>query len=202
MKENNKGFSLLEIIIVISITIILLGAVSLNSGTFSGSKVRECGQKISNQLNSTKTGSMSRFDESMEISYKEGGSMASVTSDGIYTENKSYTVQPTKVNPDPNTQTEAQVNQMAITGSEIRKVGEKKIVVVVTLTDGSEVKIGDGLNNRVLVSYNRTSGAQDAVVVNGTEMPGVYIKTIAATLGNRSSVITMYHKTGKHTLEE
>jgi len=45
MKKNNKGFSLIELIVVIAIMSIMVGFLVVSLSTVFGTKARECAEK-------------------------------------------------------------------------------------------------------------------------------------------------------------
>lgn len=68
-RDNNKGFSLVELIVIMAIMAMSIGAVSLSVSLVTGSEAKKAFEKIEAQLDEVKTGSMSRFDETLEIKF-------------------------------------------------------------------------------------------------------------------------------------
>lgn len=50
MKEDNRGFSLVELIVVVAIIAILLGVMAANIGRISGYRAKECRNKVVSSL--------------------------------------------------------------------------------------------------------------------------------------------------------
>ena len=186
MKQNNKGLSLVELIVVIAIMAVVIGIGALSFNLLFGTQAKSCAQKVSGMLNETKTGCMSRYDETMILSYRTAGSDPAITTAGYYTENKLYTIDKDATSVE--------------TGSEIRKMGGSRVVITVYMADGSSFVLGQ--NNKVTISFDRASGAFDkaTTVVDGSNGSG-YIDKITFQSGLRTYTITMVQETGKHTLQ-
>ena len=66
MKES-KGFSLIELIVVIAIMAVLTGVITISVSTIGGYYARECAENIVSKLNSTKTSTMGKNSVELEI---------------------------------------------------------------------------------------------------------------------------------------
>lgn len=187
MKKDNRGFSLVELIVVIAIMAVMVGILVFSMSILTGAQARECAQKVSSQLDSTKTGSMSRYDETMELSYLEKDSIEEVNSDGFYTKSSVYSI-----------------NKYAagyeITEPVYRKVGTSKVKVTVYLKDGSSYEIGKDAGNTITVGFNRASGAFNKAIVNGSATT-TYFDYITFESGIKTYTIVMVPETGKHTVQ-
>lgn len=60
MRKNNKGFSYVELIIVLAIIAVLIGMVSITIGLVSRTNVAKAADKLENTLNQARTTSMAR----------------------------------------------------------------------------------------------------------------------------------------------
>lgn len=184
VKKNNKGFSLVELIVVIAIMAVLIGITVLSLSLLLGTQARECAQKVSSQLNQTKTGCMSRFDEKMKLSYCAKGSDAAITSDGYYTINSVYTIND-------------EAESVPLGQKDIKRMGNARVKIVIGLSDGTSLELGK--DNSVIISFDRATGAMDPIVIND-EQKTVYPQKITFSSGLRTYTITITAKTGKHTL--
>lgn len=185
MKRDNRGFSLVELIVVIAIMAVMIGVGILSLSLLLGTQARGCAQNVSGLLNETKTGCLSRFDETMTLSYRTKGSDKAITSDGYYAENYIYTI-------------DKDANSVAISNSEIRRMGSSKVVITVYLSDGTSFELGTA--KTVTISFNRSTGAFDPVTVDGTQTDD-YVEKITFASGAKTYTITMVQETGKHTLQ-
>ena len=193
MKQDNRGLSLIELIVVIAIMAIMIGVGILSISLLFGTQARGCAQKVSSMLNETKTGCLSRYNETMTIAYRTKGQDGeeAYTTNGYYAINRVYTINKEAVS----------VPIGGPDSSEIRALGSGKVVIVVYLSDGSSVELGT--DNYVTISYNRATGAFASAVV-GTPMGETtydHIKEITFSSGARTYKITMFKETGTHSLE-
>ncbi len=186
MKKNNKGLSLVELIVVIALMAVLIGLTTLSISLLFGTQAKACAQNVSGMLNETKTGCMSRYDETMTLSYRpKTDPDEAIISDGYYSENFVSTIG-------------SNAQEMPVGDSQIRKMGTSRVVITVYLTDGSSFELGQ--TEKITISFKRASGAFDKVVVNGTEKDA-YIDKMTFQSGLRTFTITMVPETGKHTLQ-
>ena len=187
MKQNNKGLSLVELIVVIAIMAVVIGIGTFSFSLLFGTQAKSCAQKFSGMLNETKTGCMSRFDETMTLAYRLKGSDPAITSNGYYAENRIYTINKDAVS-------------VAASDTELRRMGSGRVVITVYLTDGSSFELGE--DNSITISFDRATGAFDetTAVVGGSSVTG-YIKEMTFQSGLRTFTITMVQETGKHTLQ-
>ena len=194
MKRDNRGLSLIELIVVIAIMAIMIGVGILSISLLFGTQARGCAQKVSSMLNETKTGCLSRFDETMTIAYRTKGQDGekAYTADGYYAINRIYTLN----------NNAASVAVGGAGSSEIRALGSGKVVIMVYLSDGSSFELGT--DKYVTISFNRSTGAFDPVIVGdtfGETQTDDYIDKITFSSGARTYTLTMVQATGKHTVE-
>jgi len=195
MKKNNKGLSLVELIVVIALMAVLIGIGTFSFSLLFGTQAKACAQNVSGMLNETKTGCMSRYDETMTLSYRTATDAdKAVTSDGYYSEKKIYSInndaQPFEMYTDD--------GGVKKTISEIRKMGTSRVVITVELSDGTSFELGQ--TESITISFNRSSGALDKIIVNGTQKDA-YLTKMTFQSGRRTFTITMVQETGKHTLQ-
>lgn len=196
MHKNNKGFSLIELIVVIAILAVMVGFLTLSLRTLLGTEAMECADKVSAKISSVKTGSMSMFNETMELGYHEKG--GDYPSDGFYTTCRVQTI-------------DKNASLVDATTPEIRKVGSKKVVIKATYSDGSQQQISG--TECLVVKFKRSTGAFDYVgyKANHTDADAVYVTNLAGdpmhlvklsfTCGGRTYSIDMVPETGKHTVK-
>lgn len=70
MSKNDKGFSLVELIVVIAIMVILTGLISMGIGMAVSKPADECAAKIKSSLQSLRITTMGKYDAHVEI-YKK-----------------------------------------------------------------------------------------------------------------------------------
>ena len=180
----------MELIVVIAIMAIMVGVGVLSISLLFGTQARGCAQKVSSMLNETKTGCLSRFDETMTLKYCTKGQDGnkSYTADGYYAISKVYTIKKDA--------TMVPVGNDA--SAEVRSMGSGNVVITVYLSDGTSFELGQ--DKEITISYNRSTGAFDPVIVDGAQTSH-YVSKITFASGTRTYTITMVKETGKHTLE-
>lgn len=67
MKKNNKGFSLVELIVIIAIMAVLAVSVISYVGMLGNSQARKCAKELANHISQTKVCAMSRSYASMTV---------------------------------------------------------------------------------------------------------------------------------------
>lgn len=86
MKKNNKGFSLVELIIIIAIMAVLAVSIITYSGMIGNSKARQCAKEIDSHLSETKVCAMSRAQAKMIIYANGNGVYVTTVQTGRGTE--------------------------------------------------------------------------------------------------------------------
>lgn len=193
--KDNKGFSLVELVIVIAIMAVMSGFVFIGFGLLTGQNARECANDISAALGKEKNYSLTKsatIDCYMELMYDPD--------DGYHV--KYY-----------------QPRNAIVTGSSTsdwvlmddEKVGKRTVFVDCDFDDGTSLTISDG--NSVKFIYDRVSGALKAAGKSNGSTPGIE-DDIRSDIENdtaakctkiridsgRTYVITLYPATGKHEL--
>ena len=186
MKRDNRGLSLVELITVIAILSIMVGIGVYSLSLLFGTQAKGCAQNVSGMLNETKTGCLSRFNETMTLGYYTKGSDPAIVSDGYYTENKVYTIN-------------KNAESIQITGSEYRKMGSRNVVIKVFLSSNPTHGVELGTANSFSISFDRSTGALEPAIWNGVQLTD-YIEKITFSSGSRTYTISLVQETGKHTV--
>lgn len=190
MKNNNKGFSLIELIVVIAIMSIMVGFLVVSLSTVFGTKARECAEKVSAKIDSVKTGSVSLYNETMILQYHDD-SEDGYSSDGFYTDCCVYTI-------------DKNANSVAASEPEIRKVGAPNVGIKVYTSDGNSFDLDSSTG--ITISFDRSTGAfKPAMTHDGTGILDasnnpVYFEKITFSAGGRTYKIEMVPETGKHSV--
>lgn len=194
--KDNKGFSLVELVIVVAILAILGGFVFVGLGLLTGQYARECANDISAALGKEKNYSLTRsatVDCYMELVYD--------ADDGYhvrYYQPKNAIVKGDNPSSD-----------WVLAGDE--KVGSKRVYVNCDFTDNSSTVIRDGQS--VIFIYDRVSGAlkasaqSDGITIGIDDAVRSAIESDTAVKCNKITIdygrtyeITLYPATGKHEL--
>lgn len=96
---NNKGLSLVELIVVIAIMAVMLGAGGFTLSMLSSAEAKQGIQKMVAQLNDVKTGTMTKASEELVVRYievtdsnKEAWTKVGVDKTGYYADKCIYTI--------------------------------------------------------------------------------------------------------------
>lgn len=79
VRQNNKGFSLVEIVIVVAIMAILVGTVSYGLSFSSGKAADECARKLASCMQHARTATMGKFKTTITIRKDADGIWADET---------------------------------------------------------------------------------------------------------------------------
>lgn len=131
-KNNNRGFSLVELIVVVAIGAILIGASILSIASISGTAVKQCARNIESILNKTRVTTMGKDTAVIEL-YKNG-------SDGAYY----YEVTVT--------------NGKGETTAETKKIGRSNLEIRYSTTFNNASKLD--VSNPIKIEFDRSSGAE------------------------------------------
>ena len=171
-KQDNRGMSLVEIIIVVAIMSIFIGTVGYGLSMISGKPAEECGQKLLSALQHTRTITMGKKDTTITI-FMDAEERIAVKEVAVKL-----------LDNDGNTTTEERESV----------VGAKGVAVICTMSDGSTVNITG--TNMVELKFDRGSGALRSTRVNGIDNSTV-CTLITISNGDKIRYITITPVTGK-----
>lgn len=129
-KKNNGGFSLVELIVVIAISVVLIGAATISIRSVMGVEVKQCARNIESIINKTRVTTMGKDSAVLEI-YKDA-------SDGAY-------YYKTTING---------------TVSDPSKIGKNRIDVYYSVNDDYTGKTQLNGSDSIVLQFDRSSGAQ------------------------------------------
>lgn len=133
-KKNNGGFSLVELIVVIAISVVLIGAATISIRSVMGVEVKQCARNIESIINKTRVTTMGKSSTVLEIK-KE-------SSDGAY-----YYIL---------TETDGKGN----TKTSKEKIGKSRIDVYYSMEDNYSGKTQLSGSDKIVLQFDRSSGAQ------------------------------------------
>lgn len=168
MKNKNAGMSIVEIVIVIAIMAILLGAGAYGIGQVTGYRARECANAVSTSLSECKVTTLGKAKSTGDIYWE------------LYTDGGRYYVR-TVYN--AGTATEY---------AKTEKVGESGLTVTCEDSSGGSVAVTGGPGSGLSLCFNRASGS--LCELDGTVTTK---KKIIVSRGSKTYTIEMYPATGK-----
>ena len=175
-----RGFSLVELIVVVAIMAVMLGFFITGIGRLSGAAAKQCARQIKAELGQVRIATMGKKDISVKI-YRN-------PSDGCY-----YMTE---------TSTEVGSNFATTTyTTDPEKIGSNRVSVkyVKEYLNGSTSGLTElSGSSSIEVRFKRTTGGLD-YVTNGTE--SYAINTIEVSSGSRVHTLTLSKLTGKVTGE-
>lgn len=179
LKKNNKGLSLVELIAIIAIMSIAVGALTLSMSLVTGAEAKKAFSKIEAVIDEARTGSMSRFNETLTIkyiakdtTYSEGsGVSGTISADGYYGELTMYAlkVQGESGDTDLKHPTIDRTDE-TVSGRETRQLCNKTPQIAVVCKNASseiEYPISDNGTDFIKFEFNRSTGLYSKITVKG-----------------------------------
>ena len=148
--KDNRGLSLLELIVVIAIMAVLIGAAGFGLSLLVGTEARQAVYKMEAQLNDTKTGTLTKAGEDLVVRYIDVSSNADdwalkgVDKSGYYADKCLYTI----IMNAPGSNMKQQYSDK----HEYSYIGAKKVDIDVFLSSG-QVKIDS--TNAIRIRFKR-----------------------------------------------
>lgn len=165
--KDNKGFSLVELIVVIAIMAVLTAVASLSIASVLGVSVKQCAREIKSSINETRVSTMGKDKVTLEIVRK---------SDGYYC---------------TTTETDGYGNKKT---PEEKKVGRSNLDVSYVMTDrsGNSTEKSLEAGDTIIIEFDRASGAMKYDDTSGKCCTQIKIKK-----NSTEKILTLYPETGK-----
>ena len=192
MKKKNKGFTLVELIIVIAVFAVLLGIAVPSLNSILGFRVNRAANSIAAALDKTKTEASNRLVGEMKLEKRE---------DGYYI---SYYLDRGKVSGESN-----------VKQDQPEKIAPARTIISYATDSGSEQELAVG--DSIVLTYDRATGAflplQEkvwtqkeilSVLEAGEDIPltrtGEYCTQITVSGGSRYKRLSLIQETGKYEI--
>lgn len=206
VKRDNRGFSLVELIVIMAIMTVTVGALALSISLISGSEAKEAARKFNAQIDEARTGSMSRYDEDLTIKYMEKDTDNGIDTPGFYTVKEITTIEhDTSKRTDPTDTSLIGSYKAKVIGSEHRYLSKDRVKISVEFYNGSEVVTKpvepNTAGNDLTLKFDRTTGLLDKFLYAGTAYNASNLKAVYFETSIRKFRITFVQETGKHQLD-
>lgn len=181
MKEN-KGFSLIELIVIIAVMGIVITFGAIKSDVLFSYRAQEAYKKVVNTLTTEKVQVLAHSKLTKTVSVKDtlGGVNTDIENSGVYIEFYKY-----------DNSIYAKTYVMGVAKEEKGNKIAGRGVTMICKGDGFEDEVSGGEGDGIMFSYDRSTGAF---------LPykdGKYIEEIHISGGNRQYVLKLMKKTGK-----
>ncbi len=213
MKKNahlsdNRGFSLIELVVIIAIMVVAVGMGSLAMSLLIGSEAKQACEKINAQLNEAKTGSMSRYDEDLNIVYVDDPSLYDwADKEGYYAVKQMSTL-------GMSTSSGASYKmpiEVPLT-VEHRYLCNKRVSMILTIDGGGTYEVNPTSTDGIGFDFDRATGLYKNVrtgcsvtgsgTVASANVYGTSPTSLEMKSGLRSYKINFVKDTGKHSIEK
>lgn len=192
MKSKNRGFTLIELIVVIAVMTILLGIAIPSLNSILGFRVNRAANSIASALDKTRTEAMNRLVGEMKLEKRVDGYYISYYLDRGKAGRKSDVQQ-----------------------DQPEKIAPARTQISYSVNGGNESVLQEGQS--IIITYDRATGAflplQDntwsqndilSTLTAGNDIPlkreGNYCTQITVRSGSRYKTLQLIQETGKYTM--
>lgn len=174
MKKNNRGLSIIEVIVVLAVMSIMAGAFTIGISMVLRKPADECASKLQSSLQSNRMLAMGKLETRLEIYMDAEGFI--------------YLREITKT--------------ATATGEDVQTtetlIGDRGVVFEYKLSDDSTASLVPG-GSPLILSFDRSSGAFKDLKEMG--LPNKYCIQITISKSGLEKKLTLAYLTGKVTLE-
>lgn len=177
-KKDNRGLSMVEMIIVVAIVSVVAGAVFLGIGFVTGKPAEKCANKLLSLMQRNRITTMGKLEARLEIYMEEeGGNRYLCVKEVI--------------------QTDGEAGPKVTT----TRIGEAGVEVTYRISGETTYQTLGGESSPLIISYDRSSGAFKDLSLMGSSLAGRYCEEIKIEKANKIKILKLVARTGKITME-
>ncbi|MDD2970348.1 MAG: prepilin-type N-terminal cleavage/methylation domain-containing protein [Lachnospiraceae bacterium] len=183
--KNNKGYSLIELIVVIFIMSIMIVLVSLGLRSIFSLDAKECAYDLNACLKETKADALSKDYQELKLYKNAAGEVYADFVVYHYQEDASH---PGQFAPD--------------LASEVKKsvlIGKQSVTVKFYFSDGTNISL-DPATHSVALGFNRSSGSFTKAKIDDIQSTA-YCNLIEVSRGSKTYSIKLSPATGNHSVK-
>lgn len=178
ISKNNKGYSLVELIIVIAIMAVVMSTLIFSISLVFSANAKTCANDIKSALAETKITSMGKNEAFVEI-YRDASNGCIYSRQFMKREDGSWY------------------------GKKAEKIGNARVYVAYCVDGGSETELAEG--DSIYLAYDRSSGSFRSTGTmqkdDGTSVAIAYYSKIHVWGGNKNLQVSLIKLTGKVSVE-
>lgn len=179
MKHNNKGLSLVELVIVIAIMSVLTGIVTLSIANIFNTKVTQCAENMENIINKVRVNTMGRNEVTLRF-YQD--------SDGRY-----FSETKVKKGFGTNASEDTVVELVGKSGIDVKFTTDSSIT---DPSDSSVQTLSNATGTDISIAFDRSSGEVKL------DSSGKCVRRIWIIRNSKVKTITIFKETGKVTMDD
>ncbi len=191
-KTDNRGLSLVELIVVIAIMVVLVAGGGIGIVFLTGAEAKQASKKFDAELNDVKTGNLAKAGEVLELTYFGDADVdeeMGIDRPGYYAIKDSYTIMNTAAGSDIKVSLAGTDGSGNFLDREYSFVGNSRVEIQAVYTDGSTK---NPKTDAVEIEFSRKDGSLQGAA---EELSYITFKS-----GSKTYAITFEKVTGTHTL--
>lgn len=191
-KTDNRGLSLVELIVVMAIMMVLLAAGVIGIAFLTGAQAKQAAKKFDAELNDVKTGNLAKAGEVLELTYfseTDVDEEMGIDRPGYYAVKDSYTIMNTSAGSDIKVSLAGTDGSGNFLDREYSYLADGRVEIAAVYSDGSTK---NPKTDAVNIEFSRKDGSLQG---DSEELSYITFKSGSKTYG-----ITFEKVTGTHNL--
>lgn len=189
-KTDNRGLSLVELIVVMAIMMVLLGGGVVGLVLLTGAEAKQAAKKFDSELNDVKTGNLAKASEVLELTFFDDTKVdetKGIDRPGYYVIKDSYTIMNTAAGSDIKVSLAGKDGSGNFLDREYSYLGNGRVEIQAVYSDGSTK---DPTTDVIDIEFSRKDGSLQG---DAEELSYITFKS-----GSKTYAITFEKVTGTH----